>query len=75
MKVLERKKWWILNCSNCKSKLEAEPEDVKLITINGDYLGGGDSEYAVQCPCCGEYMIVPPSKLTAKIKDLVRNKK
>ncbi|MDP2676171.1 MAG: hypothetical protein Q8O83_00585 [bacterium] len=74
MKILEEKKWWAFKCPNCKSSLEAEPEDVRCGEFGGDYASDGDERFYVECLKCGKYKFVPGNKLTVKIKCLAREK-
>lgn len=68
MKILKKMVWWVFKCSNCKSELEAEPNDVFMGSFGGGYCEIGDTKYYVVCPHCGERKFVPDSKLTDKIR-------
>lgn len=67
-KILVEKPWWIFNCKSCKSKIQAEPGDVKLGSKGVNY-GGENPEdmWYVPCPKCGHVMEVPSNKLNSKI--------
>lgn len=74
-KILEEKPWWIFTCKSCKSKIQAEPGDVKLGSKGANY--GGDTPEAmwyVPCPKCGQIMEVPNNKLNSKIMSDVKEK-
>lgn len=76
MKILEERAWLVFRCSNCRSQIEAEPQDVKKGSKGANY-GGDHPEvmYYVACPKCGEVKEVPNSKLTSHIEDLAKKKK
>ncbi len=69
MEILEKKVWWVFECSNCGSKLKAEPDDVLRGSFGGNAWEDGERKYYVACLHCGEYKFVPENKLTDKIRD------
>ncbi len=54
MKIIERMEWvHVFTCSGCKSRLEAEPGDVKCGSFGGSYCENGDEGFYVDCAVCG----------------------
>jgi hypothetical protein len=76
MRVIEEKPFNVeFECRCCKSKLQAEPEDVKIGYFGANY--GGDTpdrEYYVTCPVCGTDKILKHNELTPKVRELADSK-
>ena len=62
MKIVDEKPFnFEFECRGCKSKLAAEPKDVRMSTSDEG------REYYVTCPLCGTYREVPYQFLTPKV--------
>ena len=74
-KILVENVWWVFDCTNCTSKVEAEPEDVVFRYFDRDAYSSGKKRLCVECPKCGEFHKVPEVKITSKLYDIAREKK
>lgn len=70
MKILKGPDPWhqIRDCKRCKSSLEIHEDDILIGFFGGNWLEFGTKEYYVECPVCGNNMILSniPSHIRKK---------